>query len=37
MQWQKIEEETVLSTEEIIAPATSPIPRIISEIIQRDT
>jgi len=35
-QWQKIEEETVLSTEEIIAPATSPIPRIISEIIQRD-
>ena len=34
--WQKIEEETVLSTEEIIATATNPIPRTIFEIIQRD-
>lgn len=34
--WQKIEEETVLSTEEIIATATNPISRTIFEIIQRD-
>jgi len=34
--WQKIEEEAVLSTDEVIATATNPVLRAIFEIIQRD-
>ncbi len=34
--WQKIEEEAVVSTDEVIATATNPILRTIFEIIQRD-
>jgi hypothetical protein len=34
--WQKIEEEAVLSTDEVIATATNPILRTIFEIVHRD-
>ncbi len=34
--WQKIEEEAVVSTDEVIATATNPVLRTIFEIIQRD-
>jgi bacterioferritin (cytochrome b1) len=34
--WQKIEEEAIISTGEVIAEMKNPLPRAIFEIIQRD-